>query len=87
MKPEPHAGSCCDRWDAARTRALADGRGQPTQIDRLMVSDPPAGRLATAQQELARARQADTAAWRLAHLEGIVQARQAAVGAGELEAG
>jgi hypothetical protein len=34
-----HCGNCCDRWDAARARAIQQGQAIPTDADRADVAE------------------------------------------------
>ena len=74
-----HAGGCCTRWDEARATALKEGRGEPTEVDRLMVNDPPAARLAMAQQRLDRAHAAGAYPQQIEQLQMRVRACEAGV--------
>jgi hypothetical protein len=81
-----HAGGCCGRWDEARAAALQEGRGEPTEIDRLMATDPPAARLAMAQQRLDAARSAGAYPQQIEQLEMRVRAAEAGAAAVHPEA-
>jgi hypothetical protein len=74
-----HAGGCCGRWDEVRAAALAEGRGEPTEIDRLMATDPPAARLAMAQARVAAAEAAGAYPQQIEQLQMRVRACEAGV--------
>jgi hypothetical protein len=80
-------GGCCARWDAAREQALADGRGEPTEIDQLMADDPLAGWLAQAQATLSEVRDSGGPVWRIDQWERAVHIRQAALDQRDAERG
>lgn len=72
-----HAGGCCSQWGHARTEAIEAGRAEVTEIDRLMATDPAAGRVAIAKQKLDLARSADAYPQQIEQLEMRVRAAEA----------
>jgi hypothetical protein len=74
-----YAGGCCSRWGKARTAAIYEGRAEITEIDRLMATDPGAGRLAVARQKLEQARSTGAYPNQIEQLEMRVRACEVAV--------